>query len=529
MDQFRVLADDALPLGLLEEVARPSMATLPGHIKPPSITGVRSRPPSPSEGDDPHSQFSQFLPHLTPDQVREFIAAAKGKQPSSPRGQNSARSADSSAHVASAPHLSSSGADPTPLRPRAIHFSEPSYFPPRDVRPQSPPTTYYTAEPAPLPRERSHSFEQPRSLVSTHQVQSPSDFFAEWTSMKKELHDLRRQIDPRKVADIALPSFQYLRVPPQSELPKYRRYSGVGDPYVHLKDFVYESAPHKYDRHLMAYLFRKSLDGPALEWSYSLPPEEVEDFQTVQERFLQQFQDRVGPEYFFVDLVAEKMKPEEDFSTYADRWRSLAAKVRCPMPEEEKAKLLISNATPTYRAILAMNDISTMHQLYSRAHFIQTQLKDSPIHSMFETPKARYAKKPQGPVTEGIQTNEQVGAVSNPQGPVGRSPYTQQTQQSWNNNNNRQPPPQGQNPPQDQRQYSQVPPPQNGYAPRKPNGLKRAQYPPLPESLADVFAALMSLNALRLPPEKANWNMAADQTKYCVYHRHPGHNVSDYF
>ncbi|MQL79201.1 hypothetical protein Taro_011638, partial [Colocasia esculenta] len=352
----------------------------------------------------------------------------------------------------------------------------------------------------------------------------PLGLLEEWTNMKKELHDLRRQVDPRKIADISLPSFQYLRVPPQSELPVYRRYSGVGDPYAHLKDFVYESAPHKYDRHLMAYLFRKSLDGPALEWFYSLPPDEGEDFQVVQERFLQQFQDRVGPEYSFVDLVAEKMKPDKDFSTYADRWRSLAAKVRCPMPEEENVKLLISNATPTYRAILAMNDISTMHQLYSRARFIQTQLKDSPIHSMFETPKARYAKKPQGPVTEGIQTNEQVGAVSNPQGPTGRSPYTQQAQQPWNNNNSRQPPPQGQNPPQDQRQYSQVPPPQNGYAPRKPNGPKRAQYPPLPESLADIFAALMSLNALRLPHEKANWNMAADQTKYCVYHRHPGHN-----
>ncbi|MQM12572.1 hypothetical protein Taro_045488 [Colocasia esculenta] len=69
----------------------------------------------------------------------------------------------------------------------------------------------------------------------------------------------------------------------------YRGAHGDRDtrPYVHLKDFVYESAPHKYDCHLMAYLFRKSLDGPTLEWIYSLPPEEAEDFRIVQERFLQ--------------------------------------------------------------------------------------------------------------------------------------------------------------------------------------------------------------------------------------------------
>ncbi|MQM04092.1 hypothetical protein Taro_036884 [Colocasia esculenta] len=256
-----------------------------------------------------------------------------------------------------------------------------------------------TAELAPFPLESSYSLEQSRSLIPSHHTMSSSDFLAEWTTMKRELYDLRRQLDPQKVADIPLPSFQHLRIPPQSEIP----------------------------------IYRKSLDGPALEWFYSLPPEEAEDFQVVQERFLQQFQDRVGPEYSFVDLVAEKMKADEEFSVYADRWRSLAAKVRCPMLEEEKVKLLISNATPTYRAILAMNDITTMHQLYSRAHFIQTQLKDLPIHSMFEAPKSRYLKKPQGPITEGIQTNEQVSAVNNPQGPVGRVPLNQQPQQPWNN------------------------------------------------------------------------------------------------
>ncbi|MQL90513.1 hypothetical protein Taro_023101 [Colocasia esculenta] len=45
---------------------------------------------------------------------------------------------------------------------------------------------------------------------------------------------------------------------------------------------------------------------------------------------------------------AEKMKIDKEFVVYADRWRALAAKVRCPMPEEEKVKLIIANATPTY-------------------------------------------------------------------------------------------------------------------------------------------------------------------------------------
>ncbi|MQL97789.1 hypothetical protein Taro_030487 [Colocasia esculenta] len=257
MDHFRVLADDFVPIGLLDDVAQPSAAILSGHIEPSLAAGGQSRPPSPPRVDGPHSQFSQLLPHLSSDQVCEFLAATK---------------------------------DPTPLRQRDIHFSEPCYLPAWEVRPKSPPmSSFYQAEPVPLSRERSYSLEHPHSLTPTHHVSSRSDFLAEWTTMKMELHDLRRQLDSRKAVDIPLPSFQYLRVPPQLELHVFQRYSRVGDPYVHLKDFVYEVAPHKYDRHLMAYLFRKSLDGPALEWFYSLPPEEAEDFQIVQEWFLQQF------------------------------------------------------------------------------------------------------------------------------------------------------------------------------------------------------------------------------------------------
>ncbi|MQL85276.1 hypothetical protein Taro_017792 [Colocasia esculenta] len=389
MDHFRILSGDSLPIGLLEDVAQPSAATLSGHIQPPTVVDGQSRPPSSPGADDPHAQFSQLQPHLSPDQVLEFLAAAKGKSPLSPPSHHSAQQAASSAPAISAPHVPSTVADPTPFHPWAIHFSEPSYLPAWEVRPKSPPvSSFYQAEPASFPRKRSYSLEQSHSLIPAHQATSPSNFLVEWTSMKRELHDLRRQLDPWKATDIPIPSFQHLRVPPQSKLPVYRRYSGV----------------------------------------------------------------------------AEKIKPDEEFAVYADRWRALALIVCCPMLEEEKVKLIIANAIPTYRAILAMNDITSMHQLYSLARFIHTQLKDSPIHSMFETPMFRYPKKPQGPVTEVVQTNEQVGAVNNPYGSV--------------------------------------------------------------ESLADIFTALMSLNALRLPPEKANWNMAADQTMYCVYHHHSGHNIA---
>ncbi|MQM02080.1 hypothetical protein Taro_034840 [Colocasia esculenta] len=99
-----------------------------GQIQPPTTVDDRSRPPSPFGEDDPHAKFSQFLLHLNPAQVREFLAAAKGKCPLPPPSHISAQQGVSSAPVASTSHIPSTVADPTPLHSQAIHFSEPSYI-----------------------------------------------------------------------------------------------------------------------------------------------------------------------------------------------------------------------------------------------------------------------------------------------------------------------------------------------------------------------------------------------------------------
>ncbi|MQL71032.1 hypothetical protein Taro_003351 [Colocasia esculenta] len=129
----------------------------------------------------------------------------------------------------------------------------------------------------------------------------------------------------------------------------------------------------------------------------------------VQREFLQRYRDRVGPSLSITDLMAEKMKVEEDFLHYADRWRALAKILRDPLSESEQVKMITANATPQFRHILAMNKL--------RARYIQTQLKDSPIMAMFE-PKARTMKKNNGnpstggPTTEGVMQNEQLNNLN---------------------------------------------------------------------------------------------------------------------
>src|SRR5262249_28612494 len=70
-----------------------------------------------------------------------------------------------------------------------------------------------------------------------------------------------------------------------------------------------------------------------------------------------------------------------------------------------------------------------------------------------------------------------------------------------------------------------VPPP-NGF---RKMGHKRESYPPLPETLADIFAALMSHNAIQLPPRREVWSPQLNHTKYYPYHRSLGHLISNCF
>ena len=58
-------------------------------------------------------------------------------------------------------------------------------------------------------------------------------------------------------------------------------------------------------------------------------------------------------------------------------------------------------------------------------------------------------------------------------------------------------------------------------------GPKRQSYPPLPQSLGDIFQVFMAYNALRLPKERESWPAYVDQTKYCPFHRGPGHTIDD--
>jgi len=220
---------------------------------------------------------------------------------------------------------------------------------------------------------------------------------------------------------MGVPSLPVFHLPP-SEMPVYRKYNGTGNPFIHLKEFMYESSFWQNDKRSLAFLFRRSLEGSALEWFFSLEPSEVEDYGIVSRKFIQRYQDRVAPSLSITDLIAEKMKPDEEFVSFADRWRGLAEKVKDHLSESEQVKMLISNATPQFKLVLSLNNLTSMAELYERAWYCQNAFKDATFSSVFDPhrPSRPPPRKPAvpnststGPTTEGTLSHEQVSSMNN--------------------------------------------------------------------------------------------------------------------
>ena len=77
------------------------------------------------------------------------------------------------------------------------------------------------------------------------------------------------------------------------------------------------------------------------------------------------------------DLIAEKMKPDEDFVQFVDRWRLLAAKMRISILESKQIKLIVNNADPYLKTWMSLTGISvSFTELYSKERTIQNQLRD---------------------------------------------------------------------------------------------------------------------------------------------------------
>ena len=97
----------------------------------------------------------------------------------------------------------------------------------------------------------------------------------------------------------------------------------------------------------------------------------------MRDRFFEKYSHWVGYVPSLTDLIAEKMRPDEDFTQFADRWRLLIAKMRVLILKIEQINLIVNNSNPYLQTWISLTGMPiTFVELYSRGRSIQIQLRD---------------------------------------------------------------------------------------------------------------------------------------------------------
>ena len=92
-----------------------------------------------------------------------------------------------------------------------------------------------------------------------------------------------------------------------------------------------------------------------LEWFDTLIAYDLWDFKVVEGKFLNQYSHRIPHKPTIGDLTVEMMRPNEDFITFASRWRDMAVRSECYIPESQAVEIIARKL----RAKLLVGDFHT--------------------------------------------------------------------------------------------------------------------------------------------------------------------------
>ena len=98
----------------------------------------------------------------------------------------------------------------------------------------------------------------------------------------------------------------------------------------------------------------------------------MQDFFKIRDKFLEKYSHRIECVPTLTDLIAEKMKPDEDFVQFTDRWRLLAVRMRISIHESEQINLIVNNIDPYLKTWMSLIRILvSFTELYSKGRIIQ--------------------------------------------------------------------------------------------------------------------------------------------------------------
>ncbi|GAA0157494.1 hypothetical protein LIER_14749 [Lithospermum erythrorhizon] len=110
-------------------------------------------------------------------------------------------------------------------------------------------------------------------------------------------------------------------------MPKFKTFSGFGDPSNHLKSFDSQLSFWASDDEVYARAFPSSLSGQALKWFHKLPSNSIDSWQNVVDLFMDKFGASIVADEDERTLMEIQQKPGKMLRSYATRFEEVATKI----------------------------------------------------------------------------------------------------------------------------------------------------------------------------------------------------------
>lgn len=110
--------------------------------------------------------------------------------------------------------------------------------------------------------------------------------------------------------------------------PRLSIYDGTTDPDDHIKAFSTRMAFRIGNHAIWCRAFSLSLEGEALEWFNSLPPNSIESFEGLKAMFGRQFASSLMQDLTIFELYNLKQEKEETLKPFMDRYQKMVRRVK---------------------------------------------------------------------------------------------------------------------------------------------------------------------------------------------------------
>jgi len=338
--------------------------------------------------------------------------------------------------------------------------------------------------------------------------------YDKWTALEERLRAVEGNdlFDPVRAAEVCL--VPNIVIPKKFRVPEFVKYTGMECPKTHLRSYYNKMAEVIHDDKMLIYFFQDSLTGSALSWYMRLDNIRIKKWTDLADAFLKQYKFNLEIAPDRTSLITMEKGNQESVRVYAQRWRDQAINVQPPLIETEMVTLFANTFRAPYYEHLMGSSAQHFYDVVRIAERIEQGIRSGRITEPIEK--------------RGFIGKKKENEVNNLEGGYkGRSknyqtPTTQVTSINFAKPSIPNQPNQTKFPANNQSNYQ-----------RRDNRPSEEQLPPLPITLKELYAKLLSIGQiapLPVPPMQPPFPAWYNPEVTCEYHAgHAGHSIEACF